>query len=1048
MTDNFTWDVIIRLATQGAKGSASDLTQVGAAVDSLSREGKLAEKSVDSLSRGIVSAGRSAGNAAGQNDKYTSSLNSLRYANYDVARSMFAMSTAITAAGVGTVSAFAMQERAFADVRRTAEGSVAGIQQALTDLSTKIPVAFTDLSQIATLGNQLGVASSDIVKFTQVVSSFSTVTGITADASAQAFGRIGNIIGVLPSQYENLASTITYVGRTSAATEPEIISLTERLGATATRAGFTADQVVGLAGALGSLGVAPERAQGVFETYFNSLNSAIADGGKKLEIFAAITGTTTEQLSKMVRTGQGFEVFQRFLSGIQGADTVQLTAGLEALGLSGLRANEVIGRISQRLPLLKKSLNDASSAWKDNTELQRQMAIITETLSAKWTIFLNSLVNLSAALGSSVAPSLGELLGLLTQISKGLTEFAQSDGGQSFFRFAGTVLLVVAAFGALRGAVALATGTVLALQTASRFIGPGLIASVRGLAGALTGVGTGAAEGVGGVNLLRGALIGLGRATLVIGAIQLLTELIFNFGGSMRAIQGPVNAATDIITGFLRTMAQAGRSVAQFLSGIPVIGDAFKQLASIPSGVIDNAFNFGGAYVKGQFNNFVSDVNKASGATDEFTVAAGDNSASLDDLGDNLGNLGDLLGETAVKVRTLKDYSNDLSSVWGRAFDIRFSSSSTLDAITKTFQDMRDATDEAARSIQKLQSDLQGLQSDLNIQQYFLGIATNYGDSKRAEAISAKIADLQSQIADKTAELNKQQTANSKELTGNTAAAITNRDAIRGLVQQYQDHIAALASSGLTQDQLAIATEQLRQDFISQATQLGYNRDELSLYEQSFRDVTVAIQNVPRDITVTANVDPALQALNEFIAQAQANAARGGSDAGSDFANAFNDALGSGLDAAANVARTGAAVIASVLNSPLSRADGGSGKRFGVGGSFAGGGYTGPGGKFQPAGVVHRGEYVIPKRDVNQRTGLPFADALGRLQRGARGRSGYSGGGYVSPPTTPGRMVVDLSALSIQQIGMVMDKVISVGGEVIGATASKQYAKETALGAW
>lgn len=40
---------------------------------------------------------------------------------------------------------------------------------------------------------------------------------------------------------------------------------------------------------------------------------------------------------------------------------------------------------------------------------------------------------------------------------------------------------------------------------------------------------------------------------------------------------------------------------------------------------------------------------------------------------------------------------------------------------------------------------------------------------------------------------------------------------------------------------------------------------------------------------------------------------------------------------------------------------------------FADGGFTGQGGKYEPAGIVHKGEYVIPKEQVNQATGQPKA---------------------------------------------------------------------------
>jgi len=42
---------------------------------------------------------------------------------------------------------------------------------------------------------------------------------------------------------------------------------------------------------------------------------------------------------------------------------------------------------------------------------------------------------------------------------------------------------------------------------------------------------------------------------------------------------------------------------------------------------------------------------------------------------------------------------------------------------------------------------------------------------------------------------------------------------------------------------------------------------------------------------------------------------------------------------------------------------------------FATGGFTGRGGKYEEAGVVHKGEYVLPKEQVNQATGQPKSSA-------------------------------------------------------------------------
>lgn len=55
---------------------------------------------------------------------------------------------------------------------------------------------------------------------------------------------------------------------------------------------------------------------------------------------------------------------------------------------------------------------------------------------------------------------------------------------------------------------------------------------------------------------------------------------------------------------------------------------------------------------------------------------------------------------------------------------------------------------------------------------------------------------------------------------------------------------------------------------------------------------------------------------------------------------------------------------------------------------FADGGYTGDGGKYQPAGVVHRGEYVMSKK-ATSRIGV------GNLEAIHRGALGFAEGGYV-----------------------------------------------------
>lgn len=64
-------------------------------------------------------------------------------------------------------------------------------------------------------------------------------------------------------------------------------------------------------------------------------------------------------------------------------------------------------------------------------------------------------------------------------------------------------------------------------------------------------------------------------------------------------------------------------------------------------------------------------------------------------------------------------------------------------------------------------------------------------------------------------------------------------------------------------------------------------------------------------------------------------------------------------------------------------------------GLFDGGGYTGPGGKYQPAGIVHAGEGVLSQEDM---AALGGPAAFEAFRRGLHGMPGYANGGVVGAP--------------------------------------------------
>lgn len=184
-------------------------------------------------------------------------------------------------------------------------------------------------------------------------------------------------------------------------------------------------------------------------------------------------------------------------------------------------------------------------------------------------------------------------------------------------------------------------------------------------------------------------------------------------------------------------------------------------------------------------------------------------------------------------------------------------------------------------------------------------------------------------------------------------------------------------------------------------------RIELELYDrvaQAKRDgVTLSdadIQKMREKITLTAQLDQQtkqaatsqqqLQQAGEFFGQQFTGALSGLLTGTTTLEGAVRSLINSLIDATLQAALLG--------KGPLAGLFGGGSGLFGAIFGFADGGWTGPGGKYQPAGVVHRGEYVM-SQEATKRLGVRNLDQLHEAAR-----RGFAKGGYVSGGSAPSQI--------------------------------------------
>lgn len=205
-----------------------------------------------------------------------------------------------------------------------------------------------------------------------------------------------------------------------------------------------------------------------------------------------------------------------------------------------------------------------------------------------------------------------------------------------------------------------------------------------------------------------------------------------------------------------------------------------------------------------------------------------------------------------------------------------------------------------------------------------------------------------------------------------------------------------------------------------------------------------AAATAEEQLAIASKID-AINRESDAYEKVQA-AAEEAKDAARDFAGTLVDGFIEGASAAEVLGNALKNLASRLLNSGLDSLFGGGGILGGLfggggassyaglsGGLFSDGGYTGDGGKYQPAGVVHKGEYVFDKAAVKAAGGPAALEAM------RRNLKGYANGGAVgvSVPSVP-----SLRSMSAQSAGVVVNfnPVVDNRGASVEAVARQEKA--------
>lgn len=399
-----------------------------------------------------------------------------------------AITVPLTGLGIFATKVAVDFEQAFTGVRKTVDATeeeFAKLQKGFVDMSKVVPLAIEQLFGVGEAAGQLGIENKNILTFSRTMADLGITTNLSAQEAATALARLANITQMPQRDFDRLGSTIVELGNNLATTEAEIVAMGLRLAGAGKQVGLTEPQILGLAGALSSVGIRAEQGGTAFSRVMIGMNKAVALGGREMAIFSKVAGKAPRDFRDAFKK-DAIGILINFIEGLKDMsdEGKNVSLILDALGFEGIRVADSLLRASGAGDLFRRSTELGTKAWEENTALVEEAEKRYKTMGSQFRIAWNRIRLVAKAFGDILAPVLLDISNFLLPI---LERFGRLGP------LTKKIIIAVAALAAALGPVLVAFG---------------IFVAALGAISASTIAGTVAA--------IAGAFIGLGAAILMV----------------------------------------------------------------------------------------------------------------------------------------------------------------------------------------------------------------------------------------------------------------------------------------------------------------------------------------------------------------------------------------------------------------------------------------------------------------------------------------------------------------------------------------------------
>jgi len=378
---------------------------------------------------------------------------------FSVARKAAIVGTVIAAPLVLSAKAAVDFEEKMADVSKTTGMNGSTLERFGNDLlamSTKTRTSIDDLSTIAEIGGQLGIAQKDLLGFTKSANEFNIALGKDFSGGVEeAVASIGKIKTLFAQTKDlNIAdaisktgSAINELGAVGNGTSANITDFTLRMGALPENLKATAQSTMALGAYLEEMGIDSQIAAG-------GMTNLLLVAGREINGFAKQMGISSDQ-AKQLLAQDPTKFASKFASSFKGMAPEKMAQSLEGLKVGSQETIKVIGALGMNTQRLTDLQNISNKAFAENNSLKNEAAKKEATAAAQMAKLKNNMQALAITVGNALLPVINDLVTAVMPYIQAAANWIRNNKA-----LAGTIVKVALAASGLAYGVSIVAGAI------------------------------------------------------------------------------------------------------------------------------------------------------------------------------------------------------------------------------------------------------------------------------------------------------------------------------------------------------------------------------------------------------------------------------------------------------------------------------------------------------------------------------------------------------------------------------------------------------------